>query len=123
VTGYLCSPATATLPAQRKDPGQRSGWLRERVSDGFDASEVAGAGFEMVKELQAPMGAIPATIGSAIVLLMSPALPMAQVAQQVQSMTATASAPSKSDACTASTGKAMNSGSVVAETEGFTTMI
>jgi hypothetical protein len=76
------------------------------VSDGFDASEVAGAGFEMVKELQAPMGAIPATIGSAIALLMSPALAMAQAAQQVQSMTATASAPSKSDACTASTGKA-----------------
>ena len=52
------------------------------------------------------MGAIPATIGSAIALLMSPALAMAQAAQQVQSMTATASAPSKSDACTASTGKA-----------------
>jgi hypothetical protein len=50
------------------------------------------------------MGAIPAIIGSA--LLMSPALAMAQAAQQVQSITATASAPSKSDACTASTGKA-----------------
>jgi hypothetical protein len=58
----------------------------------------------MAKDLQAPMGAIPAIIGSA--LLMSPALAMAQAAQQVQSMTATASAPSKSDACTASTGKA-----------------
>jgi hypothetical protein len=41
-----------------------------------------------------------------LALLMSPALTMAQTAQQDQTMTATASAPSKSDACTASMGKA-----------------
>jgi hypothetical protein len=62
----------------------------------------------MVKDLQALMDAIPAIFGygtCVLALLMSLAPVMAQTAQD-QTMTATASAPSKSDACTASTGKA-----------------
>jgi hypothetical protein len=55
--------------------------------------------------LQTPMGFIPAAIGACVLLLISQ-FATAQTAQQDQSMTATASAPSKSDACTASTGKA-----------------
>jgi hypothetical protein len=51
------------------------------------------------------MAFIPAAIG-AYVLLLSPQFATAQTAQQDQSMTATASAPSKSDACTASMDKA-----------------
>src|SRR5207253_10481599 len=43
---------------------------------------------------------------SVLVLLMSSTPAMAQTAQQDQTMAATASAPSKSDACTASMGKA-----------------
>jgi hypothetical protein len=55
------------------------------------------------------MGFVSATIGvatCAVVLLASLQFATAQTAQQDQSMTATASAPNKSDACTASTGKA-----------------
>ena len=51
------------------------------------------------------MGLIPAAIG-AYALLLSSQLATAQTAQQDQSATATASAPSKSDACTASMDKA-----------------
>src|SRR5438034_6623204 len=63
----------------------------------------------MVKDLQALMDAIPAIFGygtCVLVLLMSSTPAMAQTAQQDQTMAATASAPSKSDACTASMGKA-----------------
>jgi len=49
------------------------------------------------------MGFIPVAIGACVLL---PLIAAAQTAQQDQSMTATASAPSKSDACTASMGKA-----------------
>ena len=57
------------------------------------------------------MGFIPATIGAAacvLVLLVSSQFTptSAQSAQQDQTMTATASAPTKSDACTASMDKA-----------------
>jgi hypothetical protein len=55
------------------------------------------------------MGFIPATLSSAasvLALLINSAPAMAQIAQQDQTMTATASAPTKSDACTASMGKA-----------------
>jgi hypothetical protein len=78
------------------------------VSDRPTLPKVAAAGFEMVKNLHAPIDAIPAIFGygtCVLALLMSSAPAMAQTAQQDQSMTATASAPSKSDACTASTGK------------------
>jgi hypothetical protein len=60
----------------------------------------------MVKGLQTPMSFIPAAIGARVLLPLISQFATAQTAQQVQSMTATASAPSKSDACTASTGKA-----------------
>jgi hypothetical protein len=52
------------------------------------------------------MGFIPAAIGACVLLPLISQFATAQTAQQDQSMTATASAPSKSDACTASTGKA-----------------
>jgi hypothetical protein len=77
--------------------------------DRSDAAQGGRRGFEMVKDLQAPMDATPAIFGygtCVLALLMSLAPAMAQTAQQDQTMTATASAPSKSDACTASTGKA-----------------
>jgi hypothetical protein len=65
------------------------------MSDGWtDAAKVSGEG---------PMGVILAAIGACVLL---PPIATAQTAQQDQSMTATASAPNKSDACTASTGKA-----------------
>jgi hypothetical protein len=51
------------------------------------------------------MGFISAAIGACLPLLISQ-FATAQTAQQDQSMTATSSAPSKSDACTASMGKA-----------------
>jgi hypothetical protein len=56
--------------------------------------------------LQTPMGFIPAAIGACVLLPLISQFATAQTAQQDQSMTATASAPSKSDACTASMGKA-----------------
>jgi hypothetical protein len=49
------------------------------------------------------MGFVLAAIGACVLL---PLIATAQTAQQDQSMTATASASSKSDACTASMGKA-----------------
>jgi hypothetical protein len=49
------------------------------------------------------VGFIPVAIGACVLL---PLIAAAQTAQQDQSMTATASAPTKSDACTASMGKA-----------------
>jgi hypothetical protein len=55
------------------------------------------------------MGFASATIGvatSALVLLVSLQFATAQTAQQDQTTTASASAPNKSDACTASMGKA-----------------
>ena len=52
------------------------------------------------------MGFISAAIGACVLLPLISQFATAQTAQQDQSMTATASAPSKSDACTASTGKA-----------------
>jgi hypothetical protein len=55
------------------------------------------------------MGFIPATIGAAtcaLALLVSSQFTTAQTTQQDQAFTATASAPSKSDACTASSDKA-----------------
>jgi hypothetical protein len=100
---YVVPPSIRKTPANIGVAGAPHRGCRTGCAD---ASKVAGAGFEMVKNLQAPMGTIPATIGSAVALLMSPALAMAQTAQQDQTMTATASAPSRSDACTASTGKA-----------------
>jgi hypothetical protein len=56
--------------------------------------------------LQTPMSFIPAAIGACVLLPLISQFATAQTAQQDQSMTATASAPSKSDACTASMGKA-----------------
>jgi hypothetical protein len=56
----------------------------------------------MVKGLQ-NRNFISAAISACVLL---PLIATAQTAQQDQSMTATASAPSKSDACTASMGKA-----------------
>jgi hypothetical protein len=50
---------------------------------------------------EGPMGFIPAAIGAYVLLLSS----QFATAQQDQSMTATASAPSKSDACTSSMDK------------------
>src|SRR5436190_12945643 len=52
---------------------------------------------------EGPMGFVLAASGACVLL---PLIATAQTAQQDQSMTATASASSKSDACTASTGKA-----------------
>jgi hypothetical protein len=57
----------------------------------------------MVKVLQTPMGFIPNAIGACVLL---PLISQFAAAQQDQTMAATASAPAKSDACTASTGKA-----------------
>jgi hypothetical protein len=60
----------------------------------------------MVKGLQTPMSFIPAAIGACVLLPLISQFATAQTAQQDQTMTATASAPTQSDACTASMGKA-----------------
>jgi hypothetical protein len=59
----------------------------------------------MVKGLQ-NRNFISAAISACVLLPLISQFATAQTAQQDQSMTATASAPNKSDACTASTGKA-----------------